>query len=243
VVQLPEGRRAVPRPEVKWVVRPAAARPVVSRRVQAVAARPDVPDGSRREHLKAQHPARLSAAAARMVRALQATEEPEAMVAQRLAQAERLAPQVLRGAGVAAVREAQSAPQVAAVRPTAVPGEVAAPDVAVGRQPGAEASAGAARRREAAAVQGAAAVQRRAAGPASVAVRLQVAEALDAVAVPLRVAEAPDAEVRQPAARGGAVRPSAAAWAGLPSTRCRGDRPAPSARVAHARGCLRTARR
>jgi hypothetical protein len=72
------------------------------------------------------------------VRALQATEEAEAMVAQRLAQAERLAPPALWVAVAAAVREAQQAPQVAAGRPTAVPAEAAAPDVAVGRQPVAE---------------------------------------------------------------------------------------------------------
>jgi hypothetical protein len=178
-----------------------------------------------------------------MVRALQATEEPEAMVAQRLAQAERLAPPALWVAVAAAVREAQPAPQVAAVRPTAVPAAEAAPDVVVVRQPAAE-PAGAARRREAAAVQGAAeVVRRRAAVPAAAAVRLQAA-ALAAVAVPLRVVEAPDAEVRQPAARDAqAGRPSAAAWAGLPSIRCRGGRPARSVRAqsAHARGQLRTA--
>jgi hypothetical protein len=179
------------------------------------------------------------------VRALQATEEVEAMVAQRLAQAERLAPPALRAAVGAAVREAQQAPQVVAVRPTAVPGEVAAPDVVVGRQPGPEASAGVAPRREAAAVQGAAeVVQRRAAGPALVAVRLQVAGAPDAEAVQLRVAEAPGAGARRLAARGalGAL-PSAAAWAELPSIRCRGGRLARSAwaQSARARGQLRTA--
>jgi hypothetical protein len=222
-------------------VRPVAARPVVSRPVQTVAARRDVPAGFRREPLKGQHPARPSAAA-RKVRALQATEEAEAMVAQRLAQAERLARPALRAAVVAAGREVQQGPQVAAAQPTAVPGELAASDV-VGRQPVAV-SAAAARRLEVAAGQGGAeVVQRRAAGPASVAVRLQVAGAPDAVAVRLRVVEAPDAEVRRPAARDGAVLLLAAAWAGPPSTRRRGDRLGRSARArsAHARGCLRTA--
>jgi hypothetical protein len=189
------------------------------------------------------------------VRALQAMEEAEAMAAQRLAQAERLAPPAVWVAVAAAV--AQHLAQVSAVRPTAVPAEEAAPDVVGGRQPAAE-PAGAARRPEAAAVQDVvAAAQRRAAGPASVAVRLQVAEAPDAVAVLLRVAEAPDAvavRLRVVEAPDAGVQPRgardalgapplAAAWAGLPSTRRRGDRPVPSARgrSAHARGCLRTA--
>jgi hypothetical protein len=226
------------------MVGPVAARPVVSRPVQAVAARPDVPAGSRRDH-PAQYPARPSAAAARKVRALRATEEAGAMVAQRLAQAERLAPLGQWAAVAAAVREAQQAPQVSAVRPKAAPGELAAWDAAAGPQRVAELDAEV-RQPEVAAAQGAAGVvQRQAAGPALVVVRLRVAEALGAVAVRRRAAEVLDAAVPQPAARGAAVRLLAAAWAGLPSTRRRGDRPAPSARArsAHARGCLRTAQR
>jgi hypothetical protein len=201
------------------------------------AARLDVPAGFRREHLKARYPARPSAAAARKVRAPRATEEAEAMAAQRLAQAERLVPPALQ----AAVRGAQQALGVVAAQ---LPEAAAVRDAAAGPQPAAE-SAGAARRREAAAVQGAAEVAQRRAGPASEAVLPQVAEVPAAVAARLRVAEALDAGALRPAARDGAARPSAAAWAGLPSTRCRGDRPAPSApaQSAHAGGCLRTAQR
>jgi hypothetical protein len=108
-----EGHRAVPRTEAERIV----ARPVASCPAQAEAARPDVPAGFR--HLRA--PARLSAAAARKARALQATEEAEAMVAQHLAQAERLAPAALQAAEAAAVREAQQAPRVVAAQPQAAP--------------------------------------------------------------------------------------------------------------------------
>ena len=222
------------------------------------AARPDVPAGFRRE--RAHHPARPSAAAARKVRALQATEE--AVVAQRLARGERLVPPALQAEEAAGVREAQQVPPASAAQPTAA----AEAEVTAGRQPAAE-PAEAERRREVAAVQDvAAAVQRPAAGPASVAarprgaevaapdaaeVRLREAEvvALDAAEVPLREAEAgaPDAAgvrrrvVEQDGAQG--ARLLAAAWAELPSTRQQGDRPAPSARPrsAHARRRLRTA--
>jgi hypothetical protein len=95
-----EGRRAVPRMEAAGIVRPVAARPVVSCRAQTEAARPAVPAGFR--DLKAQ--ARPSAAAGRKVQVLQATEE---VVAQRLVQAEQLAPPALQAAEAAAVREAQ----------------------------------------------------------------------------------------------------------------------------------------
>jgi hypothetical protein len=195
---------------------------MVPRLVRPEAARPDVPAGLRREHLKA--PARPSAAAARKARALQAPEEAEAMVAQRLAQAERPA---LQAAVVAAVQEAQQALGVVAAQPQVAP-EVS--DVVAAPLPAAE-SAGVARRLEVAAVQDvAAAVQRRAAGPASGAARLLGAEVLDAA-------------VLRPGARDEGVRLLAAAWAGLPSTRLQGGRLAPSARArsAHARGCLRTA--
>jgi hypothetical protein len=160
---------------------------------------------------------------------LQATEEAEAMVAQRLAQAERLAPPALQAAVAAAVREVQPAPGVVAAQPQVAP---EAWDVAAAPQPAAE-RAGVARRLEVAAVQDvAAAVQRRAAAPASVAVRLRGA------------AGALDAAVLRPGALDEGVLLLAAAWAGLPSTRLQGDRLAPSAgaQSAHARGCLRTAR-
>jgi hypothetical protein len=151
------------------------------------------------------------------------------MVAQRLAQAERLAPAALQAAEGAVVQEAQQALAVAAAQPRAAPGVW---DVAVVPQPAAAELAGAARRLEVAAVQDvAAAVQPRAAGPASVAVRLQGAEVRDA-------------GVLRPAARDAqGVLLLAAAWAVLPSIRCRGGRPAPSAPAhsAHGRESLRTA--
>ena len=168
-----------------------------------------------------------------MVRALQATEEAAATVAQRLAQAERLAPQVLRGAVAAVVREAQEVPQVAAARPTAVAEEAAASDVVVGRQPAA-ASAAVAQRREAAAVQGAAeVVQRRAVGPASVVVRLRVVAAVRGAAARQPEAEQ-DAAEPLPVVRGALA---ARLSAGGPSFRPPEPRPAPSARAqsAHAR--------
>jgi hypothetical protein len=225
---------------------PVAARAVVSRPAQTEAARPDVPAGFRREHPKAQYPARPSAAAARKVRALQATEEAAAMVAQRLAQAEQLVPPVLQAAAVAAVQQAQQVLPASAVQPTAAPGEGEVWDVAAVPQPAAESAGAEARRRGAAAVRGVAeAVQRRAAAPALVAVRLPGAVP-DAAGAPLREVEVPDAAgVRRRVGRDAqAARLSAAAWAGLPSTRLQGDRPAPSARArsAHARGQLRIAR-
>jgi hypothetical protein len=150
------------------------------------------------------------------------------MVAQRLAQAERLVPSARRAAVAAAEQEAQQVPGVVAAQPQVAP-EVR--DVAAVPQPAAE-PAGAVRRREVVAVQDvAAAVQRRAAGPASVAVRQ-------------RAAAVRDAGVLRPAARDArGVLLLAAAWAGLLSIRCRGGRPAPSARAhsAHARECLRIA--
>jgi hypothetical protein len=173
-------------------------------------------------------PAHPSAAAARKARALRATEEAGAMVAQRWAQAERLAPPALQAAKAQAAREAQRAARVSAAQPQAAP-EVW--DVAVVPQPAAE-RAGAVRRLEVAAVPDVvAAVPRRAAGPASVAVRPRAAGVLDAGA------PRPGARAVQ------AARLSAAAWAAPPSTRCQGDRLAPSeqARSAHAWICLRTA--
>jgi hypothetical protein len=205
-------------------------------------ARPGVPAGPHREC-----PARPSAAAARKVRALQGTEEAGAVVAQHLAQAERLVPPALQAAVAAAVREAQQVLPASTAQPRAVPGEVAAPDVVVGPQSAAE-SAGAARRREAAAVQDVAAVQRRAAGPASVAVRPRAAEVAvpDAEEAPRRGAEAevPDAAVvLRPGARGGAQGVLLSAAASAAPLCPQAARPAPSARAqsAHARGGLRTA--
>jgi hypothetical protein len=218
----------VPRPEVERVAHPVAARPVVPRPAWPEAARRGVPAGLHREHLKA--PARPSVAAARKVRAPQVTEEAEAMVAQRLAQAERLVPPALQAAAAAAVREAQQALGVVAAQP-----QVASEawDVVAAPQPAAE-SAGVARRLEVAAARDvAAAVQRRAAGPASVAAWPRGAAAVQDAGVLLRGAR--DAQ---------GVLLLAAAWAaGLPSTRLQGGRLAPSARAqsAHARGGLRIA--
>jgi hypothetical protein len=215
------------------IVRPVAARPVVSYPAQTEVARPDVPAGLHREHLKA--PARPSAAAARKVRALPATEEAEAMVAQRLAQAERLA---RPAAEAQAVREAQQAPGVVEAQPRAAP-EVR--DAAVAPQPAAE-PAGAVLRLEVAAVRDVAAAPRRVAGLASVAARRR-AVGPAAEAVRPRVAGVRDAGGLRPGARGAqAVLLLAAAWAALPSTRLQGDRLAPSARVARARRQVRTAR-
>jgi hypothetical protein len=212
------------------VLRPV--QPMVPYSVRRALSRPEYPEAARPGVLVDPYrgrPARPSAAAAPKVRALQATEEAEAMVAPRLAQAERLAPAALQVAEAAAVQEAQQVLGVAAAQPQAAP-EVW--DVAVAPQPAAEEPAGAVRPLEAAAVQDVAAVQRRVAGPVSVAVRLRGAGVLDAAV--LRRA-APDAQ-------GGLL--LAAAWAALPSIRCRGDQPAPSARArsAHARRALRTAR-
>jgi hypothetical protein len=168
------------------------------------------------------------------VRAPQVTEEAEAMVAQRLARAERLVPPALQAAVAPAVREAQQAPRVVAAQPPVAP---VARDVAVGRQPAAGSAGAVARRLEAAAE------------PASEAVRLREAEvaAPDAEVVPLpgAAAEVLDAAgVRRPGARDGpAVLLLAAAWAGLPSTLRQAGRLARSAwaRSAHAKGGLRTA--
>jgi hypothetical protein len=172
------------------------------------AARPDVP-AFRRE--RAHHLVRPSAAAAPKVRALRATEEAEALVAQRLAQAERLVPPALQAAVAAAVRGAQQALRVWGAQPTAVPGEVVAPDVVVGRQPVAESAEVAARPREAAA-QGVAvavqqqaavqdvagAVQQRAAAERDVEVAVLPQVAVAAVLLP---GAARDAEVPQQGAR------------------------------------------
>jgi hypothetical protein len=163
------------------------------------------------------------------MRAPRATEEAEAMVAQRSAQAERLVRLALQAAEAQAEREAQRAPRVSAAQPQAAP-EVW--DAAVVPQPAAE-PAGTVRRLEVAVVRDAvAAAPRRAAGLASVAVRP-------------RGAGARDAGVLRPAARGAqAVLLLAAAWVVLPSTRLQreGLAPSTSARSAHARGCSRTAR-
>ena len=129
-------------------------------------------------------------------------------MAQRWVQAERLAPAELQAAGAQAVREAQRAARVSAAQPQAAP-EVW--DVAVVPQPAAEPAA-AVRRREVAAVQDVAAVRRRAVGLASVAVRPRGAAALDA------------GVLRRAARDAQAVLLLAAAWAALPSTRCRGAR-------------------
>jgi hypothetical protein len=205
---------AVPRLEVRQ-------RAAALRREQQDPARRGVPAADL-------YPARPSAAAARKVQALQATEEAEAMVVPRLAQAVRRVPPALQAAVAAAVQEAQQVPGVAAAQPRAAP-EVW--DVAVAPQPAAE-PAGAVRRLVVAAVRDVAAVPRRAAGPASEAVQ------------PRGAAEVPDAGVRRQAGRGAqGVLLLAAAWAVLPSIRCRGGRPAPSlwARSARAGGRLRTA--
>jgi hypothetical protein len=195
------------------------------------------------------HPARPSAAAARKARALRAMEEAEAMVARRLARAERLVPPVLPAVVAAAVREAQQVPRVAAAQPKAAPEEAEVWDAVVVPRPAAEQASAVARRPEAAEPDAAEEVQRWAAGPASVAVRLRGAEAAapDAEEAPRRGALAgvlAAAVARRQVGPGAPeVRLSAAAWAGLPSTRLQGGRLAPSApaRPAHARGWLRVA--
>jgi hypothetical protein len=251
----PEGLRwAAPRQQAERRAPLMAVRPVqptAPRSVRRALSRPEAArPGVLADPYRAR-PARPSAAAARKVRVLQATEEAAALVAQRLAQVERLAPPALQAAVAAAVREAQQALGVSGVQP---PEEAEVWDVAAAPQPAAE-SAGAARRLEAAAV------QRRAAGLASAAVRPREAEvaapgAEEArlreaeVAAPgaeealLRVAEVLDAAgVPQRVARDEGVLLLAAAWAELPSTRLQGGRLAPSAwaQSAHARGGLRTA--
>jgi hypothetical protein len=224
----PEGRRSVARQEPRCSAgfRDAAAvlRLEVRRQRAAPALRQGQHEPARRGVPGADpYPARLSAAAARKVRALRAT---EALGAQRLAQAERLAPPALLAAEASAVQEAQQVLRVAAAQPRAVP-EVW--DVAVVQRPAAE-PAGAVRRLEVAAVQDvAAAAPWLAAGPASAAGRLRAAGVLDA-AVQRRAAR--DAQ---------GVLLSAAAWAVLPWIR-QGDLLGPSARVAHARRQLPTAR-
>jgi hypothetical protein len=131
-------------------------------------------------------------------------------------------------------------PPASVGQPTAVPGEVVAPDVAVGRQPAAESAGVVARRLEAAA------------GPvAAAAVRLRGARvaAPDAEEAPQRAAQA---EVRvsvavAPRRVGRDAAPgvllSAAAWAAPLSTRFQEDRlvPSPPARSAHVRESLRIA--
>jgi hypothetical protein len=161
------------------------------------------------------------------------------MVAQRWAQAERLVRPALQAAEAQVVREAQQAARVSAAQPQAAPEEW---DAAVVPQPAAE-PAEAVRQLEVAAVRDVAAAPRRAAGLASVAAALQRAAGPASVAVRLRGAEVRDAGVLRPGARGAQeVLLLAAAWAALLSTRCREDRLAPSARVAHARRRVRAAR-
>ena len=224
----------------------------VLRQERAAVARPAVPAGSRRG-AEARRRAHLSAAAARRVRSLQVA---AAMAAQRRAEpavAQRLALPALQAAVAAAVQQAQAVPPVSAVQPTAVPGEVAAPDAEEALRRAAELAAGVARRPEEAAVPGAAEEARpQAAGPvAAEAVRLRGVPVVapDAEEALRRAAEAEvrvlEAGARRRVARDEALgaRLWAAAWAALPSTRCQGHRLAPSARAqsAHARGRLRTA--
>jgi hypothetical protein len=240
---------AIPAVQPEPLMAPRSALPVALRQEQTEAARPDVPAGFHRENLKAQHRARPAAAAARKVRALQATEQAEAMGAQRLAQAERLVPPALQAAVAAAVRGAQQALRVWEAQPTAV-AEVR--DVVAGRQPVAESAEVAARPREAsavqrraAAVQGvAAAVQRRAAAErdVEVAVLPQVAVAAGRLPGAARDAE----EVRRRAVQGEApaARLLAVAWAAAHPCLQVLAWPAPSSRVrsAHARGNWQIAR-
>jgi hypothetical protein len=226
---------------LREALRPQAARPAplmeprsaqagAPRRVRTAVARPAV--------LAVRRPARLSAEAGPKVRVRR---RAEVVPLAQLPAAEpkgALRPAEQPGALAEAAAEVQRevvAPQALAAQPKAALEVLAEWDAAAGPQPVAASVAAGVRQPEEAAGQDAAvAVQRRAAGQAV------------AAAVRLRVAEAPDAAARRRAARGaqGAL-PSAAAWAGLPWTRCRGDRPAPSARArsAHAREGLRTAQR
>lgn len=133
-------------------------------------------------------------------------------------------------------------PPASAAQPTAVPEQVAAPDVVVGRRPVAESAEVAARPQEAAAVQdvAGAVLQQAAERDVEVAVLPQVAAA---VRLP---GAARDVEAaRRRAARGEApaVRPSAAAWAAGHPCLQELARPAPSprGRSGHARKAQRIA--
>jgi hypothetical protein len=229
------------------------ARTAALRRARAEAARPVVLDAVR-------CPGRLSAAAAPKARALlragprvRALRRAEPKVrallrAEPTVQGQPVAgPRSAERAGsaeaVAEVPREEVAPQALAVRPKAVPaawGAAAGPQRAAGldaevRQP--EAAAG---------PDVAAVAPRQVAERGAEVARLQVAEALDAEVARPQVAAVLDAGVRLRAGRDAEVAlPSAAAWAGLPSTRCRGGQPAPLARAqsAHVRGRLRTAQR
>jgi hypothetical protein len=200
-------------------VLPAVALP--EKPAQPEAARPVVRAGFRRDL-----EARPSVAAARKVLVPQ-----PAAVAQRLAQAERLAPPAPQAGEAAAVPQAQEVLVASAVQPTAVPGEAVALGVAAGLQPAAEPAGEALRPVVAAAPGVVAEVQRQAAGPAA------------AEAARLRGAEARDVEVPPRVARGGAqpARPSAAAWAALLCLQAARPAPLPRARSAHARKGLRIA--
>jgi hypothetical protein len=214
------------------------ARTAALRRERAKAARPGVPDAIR-------CPGRLSAAAAQKARALLQAGPTVPRLAEPKVQGQPVAgPRSAERAGsaevAAEVPREEVAPQAVAVRPKAVP---AAWGAAAGPQQAAGLDAEVVLQPEAAAGPDVAAVApRQVAERGAEVVRLQVAEALDAEVARLPAAVL-DAGVRLRAGRGEEVPLLAAAWAGLPSTRCRGDQPAPSARArsAHARRQLRTA--
>jgi hypothetical protein len=229
------------------MARPVAAQPVGSCPARAEAARPDVPAGFRRERPKARHPVRPSAAAARKVRV---PRRGEASVAQPLA-AERMGalrpaeqPGALAGAA-AAVPRAEVAPPALAVQPKAAPEALAVWDAA-GPQPVAASGAAGVRQPEEAAAPDAAVAVLPPEAVRAVAAEERPREAVRAAAAEVRPRGAARvAEGRRRAAPGEAARPSAAAWAALPWTRFRADRPAPSpwGRSAPARESLRIAQR
>jgi phage tail protein X len=138
-------------------------------------------------------------------------------------------PVELAEAAAEAQRE-EVAPQALAAQPMVVPAVLAARDAAAGLQP-VVASGAEVRQPEVAAVL-----------DAAVGVRPQGAARVAVAAVRLRGAVLDAGALRRAARDAQGVLLLAAAWAALPLTRLQGDRPALSARVAHARRQLRTAR-
>jgi hypothetical protein len=228
-VLLPEGLRPVWLPETVPVVQPGllmelrSARPVALRRERAQAVRSAAAVGPHRGLEMPARPARPSAAVARKVQA-------------RRQEALRLAEPAVQ-AGVSEAEPQQEVLPASAARRRAARAELAVSGAGALRPEAAAAvwDAAAGQQREAAAVQ----------GEAVVALLQAAAVARAAVAAAWRPGAAPVSEVLRRAGRDEPAEPLlAAAWAALPSIRCRGDQPAPSvrARSAHARRALRTAR-
>jgi hypothetical protein len=204
-----------------------SAQPRVPRPVQAEAVRPAVLAAVR-------CPARPSAAAAQMVRVWQ---RAEVSVAQPLAAEPEgaLRPAEQPGAlaeAAAEVQREEEVPRALAAQPKVAPGVAAEWDAAAAPQPVVASVAEGVRQPE------------EAAAPDVAAVALPQGAVRAGAAAVLQPGAAPVSEVLRPVGPvGQGARPSAAAWAGLPSTRLQGGRLAPAApaRPAHARGGLRTA--